>query len=237
MFVLNRPLKVEAVREPVQRRLIPRNANPANRFNGHWAEEVGEFTRSRGGKQEGQGNGIGTGSGGGASAGPGFFGIKAEANSIVYVVDSSGSMNLPHDSKWKTRYRRLKAEIVKSVGEMSPGQRFYIIFFNSKAMRMPARSLQPAEQKRKTRYLKWMIAQKAKGETDPRGALHYALALQPDVIYFLTDGMFRKPVKRDLLKIRQNNVAIHTFAFGDRRSEETMQQIAKSNGGRYHFVP
>lgn len=197
--------------------------------------EPGPAGRKNGGEGTGEGTGRGTGDGS-AEAGA-FFGLQVRAQSVVFVVDASGSMNLPHHSQWKTRFRRLKVEIVKSISGMEAGQRFYIIFFNSEAVRMPAGSLQPARREIKLHFLRWMAKQHARGETDPRTALQYAMSLQPDVIYFLTDGAFPKKVERELLSLRQNRVAIHTFAFGDRKAETVMKQIAAANGGRYHFVP
>lgn len=188
------------------------------------------------GALKGNGDGAGTGSGGGANADDGFFRIKPETRSVVYVVDCSGSMNSPHNSVWKTRFRRLKAELLRSIGGMGPRQQFYIIFFNDHPIRMPAQTLQPALPGTKRRFLEWMAKQRAIGNTDPRGALHYALNLRPDVIYFLTDGAFAFKIRKNLLTIHQNRVAIHTFAFGSRKGEEVMKKVAAQNGGKYKFV-
>ena len=82
-----------------------------------------------------------------------------------------------------------------------------------------------------------MAGIRAIGETDPRGALYHALRLQPDAIYFLTDGIFTSRVQRELRAIKQTQVEIHTFVFGNRAGEELMKTIAASNGGRYKYVP
>ena len=226
LLVRDRTVKT-TVQQPTETRVITREGDPV--LFGSLAEDVGAL--------RGNGNGDGTGTGGGADAGKGFFGMKPEVNSTVFVVDCSGSMNLQHPSAWKTRFRRLKVELLRSISGMRPEQRFYIIFFNDGPIRMPAPTLQAAVPRNKRRFLEWMAKQKAVGQTDPRGAMKYALALQPDVIYFLTDGAFAFKMKRDLLNIRQSRVAIHTFAFSNRTGEDVMKQIAKQNGGKYHFVP
>lgn len=183
------------------------------------------------------GSGTGTGTGRGAGAGSGFFGTKATGLSVVYVVDASRSMNHPHASPAKTRFKRLKLELVKSIMSMPSDAEFFIIFFNDEAIPMPAATLQAASESNKRRYLSWMAEAKADRETDPRKALSIALKMRPDVIFFLTDGSFDRPVERDLLKLSQRRSTIHTFAFGTDAGNETMRAIAKANGGKYHYVP
>jgi len=187
------------------------------------------------GGNAGQGTGRGTSQG--AGAGTGFFGVDASVSSVVFVVDCSGSMNRPHDSAAKTRFRRLKFELIKSIGNMKPSTRFFIVFFNDRAHPMPAQGLQNATAPLQQHYLKWMAKVPAGGETDPRAALNLALLLSPEAIYFLTDGSFAHKIDRELLKLHQRRVSIHTFAFGDRGAEIIMKALANNNGGRYHFVP
>lgn len=207
-------------------------------FESHLTEVVGALTVSGGGPDSlsiGEGNGEGRGTGDGE--GQNFFGIRADGRRFVYLVDCSRSMNHPHDSQWKTRFRRLKFEILKSVGAMTADQEFFIIFFSDGAHPMPAATLQPATPWAKQRYLKWMAGRVADGDTEPREALTLALRLQPDVIYFLTDGSFNYRTNEFLKKLRQKRTAIHTFCFGDRAGEEILRFVAQNNGGEYHFVP
>src|SRR5690606_8639207 len=109
------------------------------------------------------------------------------------VVDCSRSMNHPHPGPGKTRIGRVKLELVRSVHNLEPNQQFFIIFFNERAYPMPAERLIEASDSSKLRYLRWMAGARADGQTDPSQALAMALRLQPDLIYFLTDGDF-KPV-------------------------------------------
>jgi von Willebrand factor type A domain len=231
---LHRPVKLNRVAAPVLAAPVPRDALGGELVSG-LADKVDANFSGTGGK--GAGAGSGEGNGGGGSAGPGFFGLKADAKSIVFVVDCSGSMNTRHNSEWKTRFKRVKYEMLKSVTGMNAGQRFYIIFFNNKPVRMPARGLLPATPAVKTDALKWMARQSADGGTDPRAALRYALRLQPDMVYFLTDGAFSPRVRRALLSVQQYRVAIHTFVFGNPAGEAAMKQIAVQNRGKYTYIP
>jgi hypothetical protein len=181
--------------------------------------------------------GTGAGVSPGSGTGSGFFGSDSSVGSVVFVVDCSGSMNRPHNSAAKTRFRRLKFELIKSIGNMNPTKQFFIVFFNDRAHPMPALGLQWATAEVQQHYLKWMAQVPAGGQTDPRGALHQALLLRPEAIYFLTDGSFAHKIDQELLNLHQRRVAIHTFAFGDRGAEHILRALADHNGGRYHFVP
>jgi hypothetical protein len=204
------------------------------------AEHVGTFDPH--GTPGGTGSGgVGTGTGGGTGAGSGqggqFFGIPGGSQRIVFVVDASRSMNMPHPSEAKTRFKRLKLELLRSVQSMSEGDLFFLIFFNDKPLPMPASSLQPAASQSSAPYLQWMAEMRADGETDPRDALALALTLRPDVVYFLTDGDFKFGVARDLEQLSQTKTTIHTIAFGNRDAEKLLKSMAAANRGEYRFVP
>ncbi len=183
--------------------------------------------------------GIGHGRGDGVGQGTGFFGLKpSSTESVVFVVDGSRSMNHPHDSPSKTRYRRLKLELIRSIYEMQPTQSFHVIFFHREAVPMPATTLISAAPRQRDPYLRWIAEQSAGGSpTDPLPALELALTLRPDVICFLTDGEFDTRIKRRLNTLKQQQTAIHTFAFGESFAEATLKQLAIQNRGEYRFVP
>lgn len=201
---------------------------------GSLTEDVGPLAGSGGPG----GSGSGSGGGDGAGVGDGFFGRRhADGKSFVYVVDCSRSMGAPHRSQWKTRLGRVKVELINSISTLSPEQSFFVIFFNGGSHPMPATGLLDATPENKQKCLEWVVSVPPAGETDPRQALLLALRLEPEVIYFLTDGAFRPNIRGDLGRIKQRRSAIHTFAFGDRAGERTLEAIAKQNRGEYHFVP
>ena len=192
----------------------------------------------KGSIKPGKGRGLGEGDGNGNGSGPGFFGSVPGAKRIVYVVDNSRSMNAKHDSPSKTRFRRLKVELIKSILELPPESRFFVIFFADEMLAMPAESLQPATPQSKDHYLRWVAqVDPGGGPTDPRDAMAAAIKLQPDLIYFLTDGEFKKGVNLRLRSIKLPRTAIHTFAFGETLGEELLKDVARNNGGEYTFVP
>lgn len=232
VVALNQTLTSQAVREPRDDSPAPEFPFDDPDFVRMLARTVHAETRGRG-----RGDGRGDGSGGGATRGLGFFGEPVPGKSYAYVLDCSRSMNYPHGGKWKSRMKRLKAELVRSVGTLAPENHFFIVFFNDEPRPMPARRLQAAVPATKQFYLKWAIAMKPDGETKPAGSLRLALKLQPDVIHFLTDGQFEPKIHRILKKIRQDRTVIHTYALGNPDSEKILRELAASNGGKYHFIP
>ncbi|MCX7421425.1 MAG: VWA domain-containing protein [Planctomycetia bacterium] len=164
-------------------------------------------------KQTGNGNGVGKGIGNGIGDGKQFFGMASEGKSFVYVLDCSMSMNHPHDSEAKTRFKRIKLELLNSIHHLRPDQEFFIVFFNHEAIAMPANGMVSAVAENQARYLNWMKEVTAVGDTDPTAALEIALKLRPDVIYFLTDGAFSPDANQIVRSIKQSRSIIHTFTF------------------------
>ncbi|MFK7778826.1 MAG: hypothetical protein QM501_12030 [Gimesia sp.] len=181
------------------------------------------------------GSGNGTGSGG-------FFGHKTKAQKIVYVVDSSKSMNFPHDSDGKTRLGRVKLELANAILSMDEKQEFFIIFFSDFAIPMPARQLQFATPRSKKKYLSWVAKVPGFGTTEPLQALLLALRLQPDTIYFLTDGQFDPIVVRAFNKAakktpRRHKIVVNGICLGNREGEQVIRELTENNSGTYTFIP
>lgn len=178
--------------------------------------DVGRVTSPVGGaigSREGAGVGDGFGNGAGSDAADSFFGLRPVGRRVVFVLDCSRSMNHPHNTDAKTRFKRMKIELIRSIQGMGPESEFYLIFFNDFAIPMPSRGLVQAAEQPKLHYLNWMKDLKADGNTEPREALQLALRLQPDILYFLTDGSFTYRVQQDLLNLQSGRTEIHTFAF------------------------
>lgn len=210
---------LNSVTNPVDS-LMPAGAQTflsANSIASPWANaDVSGATTpvgSASGSRDGQGSGDGLGDGNGSDASDSFFGLRPIGRRFVFVLDCSRSMNHPHNTEAKTRFKRMKQELIKSIQGMGPESEFYLIFFNDFAIPMPSRGLVPAAHEPKLKYLYWMKDLKADGNTEPREALLQALRLQPDILYFLTDGSFTYRVEQDLLRLRSGRTEIHTFAF------------------------
>ncbi len=189
-----------------------------------------------GGDGGGSGGGSGGGRGSGIGLGAGFFGSKGAGKSFVYVVDCSGSM-------YGQRFRRAKEELVRSIGKLSPEQKFFVYFFNDRTFPLfdpkPAKTMIPATPANRQRASAWIRSREPESTTDPLYALQQALELKPEVIFLLTDGELDDPVEVQKM-IRKNNkahVVIHTIAFENEDGAVTLEAIAKENNGTFRFVP
>ncbi|MCA8998988.1 MAG: VWA domain-containing protein [Planctomycetaceae bacterium] len=166
-----------------------------------------------------------------------FFGINAEQESVVFVVDCSKSMNHPYPGEAKTRFGRVKVELVRTIGQMTEANKFFMVFFNTQALPMPSDRLVEATPGMQQFYLRWMAQFRAEGRTDPMDALLLALRLNPSVIYFLTDGDFDYRVVPAVTAANRRGTVIHTIGFGDDRGEKFLREIATRNRGTYKFIP
>jgi hypothetical protein len=89
----------------------------------------------------------------------------------------------------------------------------------------------PATADNRAKMVKWIKTLKPDNDTAPEEALERALKLQPQVIYFLTDGEL-PPTTGDTDKgfePRQKTV-IHTIAFGTEEGADMLKAIPRDNG-------
>ncbi len=188
------------------------DAQPAAWSIADLSQHVGGVSSSNGVSAK-NGSGTGEGNATGDGSGNGFFGSTVDGRRFVFVLDCSRSMNHPHDSDAKTRFKRLKLELIQSIVSMADSQEFHLIFFNDGPITMPSPRPVSASLAAKEYYLTWMQTLKADGNTDPTIAMQLALRFRPDVIYFLTDGSFTHKTQLELLRLPFGKTQLHTFAF------------------------
>jgi len=167
------------------------------------------------------------------SGGPEFFGLGGQARGarrIVYVVDRSGSMLTTIDG--------VKKELRQSIGKLRRSQKFHVIFFNAGSpLENPPKRLVSAIQANKRSAYRFVDGIAAGGGTDPRLALRRAFAVDPDLIYFLTDGEFDPKIVTLLSALNRNRrVRIFTIAYVSRTGAPLLERIAREHNGEYRFV-
>ena len=185
----------------------------------------------------GTGGGTGDGQGTGSGSGQGFFGLETKVTRTVFVVDASRSMNYPYPGEAKNRLGRVKIELYRTISKMSEEQSFFVIFFNTAPIPMPSRGMVHADPLVIRRYMEWIFAVRGMDKTDPQAALLMALRLNPDQIYFLTDGDFSYRCVRSAREANLNRIPIHTIGFGGKEGEKNLQEIARDSQGTYQFIP
>ena len=163
-----------------------------------------------------------------------FFGLGGSARGarkIVYIVDRSGSMI---DS-----FVIVQAELKRSISALRRNQKFHVIFFNSgPPLENPPKRLVSAIDSQKQLFFEFLATVIPRGDTKPERAMNRALALHPDLVYLLSDGIdFRPSLLRKLDEWNKDRRSrIFTIAYLDRTGSELLERIAREHNGEFKFV-
>jgi hypothetical protein len=166
-----------------------------------------------------------------------FFEIGARAGSVVYVIDRSASMGL------RGALGLAKRELLASVEKLPAETRFQIIIYNrlAECLKIGGRTdLVPASLENKREVAALLESVRPEGSTDPLPALRRALALRPEVIFFLTDADdfdFRQVAA--LTQLNHGRTAIHSIEMNTlhrNRDDLPLQVLARTNRGQYRAI-
>lgn len=177
-----------------------------------------------------------------------FFGVAGNAQSVVYVVDASGSLvdTLPY----------VLAELRQSIHRLAQQQQFTVLFFQGNdLLEMPPIGLRQATAINQQQAIQWINPDGgnlfAKGQSNPLPALQKALGYEPDIVFLLTDNLAAQQtgtaddqtLLAQIAKANTGQTAIHTiqFLYKDAASEHAnaiplLKQLAQQHGGKYTFV-
>ncbi|MEX2578282.1 MAG: hypothetical protein WD342_04425 [Verrucomicrobiales bacterium] len=206
------------------------------------------------------------------SAGDGmvsFFGSKANAKKLVFVVDVSRSMSMQGDSG-TSRFKLMKEELKKTVGSLPHGIQYQLVFFagpawfaggelkekdwNSKGPfvwsykdgsdhRLPQKPLLRATKSQIEKTLEHIDEVTMVGGTDWRAPLKMAMNLEPDVIYFMTDGAIEpdpdmKPLVEDVLDYNRekSGARINAICLMEPDAFDMLQELAEKTRGDLSMV-
>jgi hypothetical protein len=194
----------------------------------------------------------------GSGPGASFFGTVAHGDQFVYIVDISTSMDQGQGASASegSRLVRALAELRASIDRLSERQSFYVILFNGQTRRMfddgaVFPQFLEATAENKQRLNEWLATVRSGASTDPREAIRLGLGMQGSALFLLSDGEFngqQTSINTDLLngnpgvfdvvdRHNRSRTPIHTVAYEDKANGKVMEQIARSTGGAYRFVP
>jgi hypothetical protein len=209
--------------------------------------------------------GLGAGSGlGGLASGVGFFGIQDRGESVVLMIDVSGSMFLRlGDAAFET----VRDEAAQLVDALAPGTRFGIVVWSGGAGRWREQLVPASAENREAarafiagldghayRRLGRMCAQVLRDEaggTRHDLALRQAFTLKPEVVYLISDGNAMRgtdamaneeiwSLARGLQKELETPARLHAIYFvtgpAKANERELLQKLARSNGGKFREV-
>lgn len=167
------------------------------------------------------------------------FGIEAVGNKFVWLFDRSASME-------GARLAAAKKQLIESLRPLGETQQFDIIFFSHRLQIFnslgSSHRVTFGTERNKKLAAEFVSAVKADGGTDRMSALKQALALQPDVIFFLSDA--DRPMSADELdKVAELNdragakICAIEFGHGDPPAgKSSLDTLAKANGGQYVYI-
>lgn len=183
--------------------------------------------------------------GAGVKSGPGpsmakgtttFFQVPTEGRRIVYVVDASMSMGKDG------ALRAAGNELVASIKRLPSSARFQVIVYNTRPhFLMPKweKLLEPSPGVISA-VAQAVAALTAEGGTNHGPALEQALALSPDVVYFLTDA---DDLTQDHLRLARRlnhaHAVIHTIELSTlhrHRPGMPLQLLASEHKGQYRAI-
>jgi hypothetical protein len=160
-----------------------------------------------------------------------FFGVRAQGQVFVYVIDCSGSM-LDDD-----RLIRAKGELRKSIDRLQHPQRFHVIFYNDRPIPMLGDLPRSADLGAKSQLNQWLRLIQPDGGTDPRSAMALALSLRPDAVFLLSDGEFPDGTVESIARRNPRKVPIHCVDLSGGLAGDQLLRIARDSGGQYASRP
>ncbi len=197
---------------------------------------------------------------------PKFFKEKIISKRIMFVIDTSGSMEEQDpavgDSPGGKRIERVKSELIRVVKELKSDVQFNIVAYSHqiKFWKDPKKAgLQKATPEGKADAIKFVSALKADGATHTDEALVKAFeSIEINTIVLLSDGaptkynaqtnqMEPNPPEKILEQVKGLNrlrgVKIHTFCFkvfekmgGAEPLLDFMKRLAEENGGKMTLI-
>ncbi|MCR9197541.1 MAG: hypothetical protein NXI04_02755 [Planctomycetaceae bacterium] len=186
----------------------------------------------------------GYGASGSPTPGPGetsFMDIVGDGQRFVYVIDASSSMN--NDQRMDLAKSQLKG----SLRLLQPNQQFQVLFYNESSTRIKLRRRAAQDMYVATKVNIQLAEDEidrvvARSGTKHKTPLLNALLLEPDVVYFLTDGDKPSLSPSELRMVKKTNrsrARIHVveFATGLPETRDSwLEQLALQSGGVYRRI-
>lgn len=156
-----------------------------------------------------------------------FFGIEADAGTVMYVIDKSSSMGS------LKRLEQAKAELISSLQSLNDSQSFGIVWFSSTAVAQIQTPI-PSTSKNKAKAIQRIKSVYAAGGTNPTPAIKIALETQADAIFLLSDGEVDQYCVGEIARLNSRKIPIHTISFSSQVVH--LKKIAEDSGGFFNVA-
>ncbi len=193
------------------------------------------------------------GAGGGGTGTTSLFGLAGEGGKFVYVFDRSESMNSVFTLYSQQRIlssitplKSAKMEMARSLGALSKANEFQIVFYNDDVEVFGAghydQKLFRATKENKQMANEYIEKMPGEGFTNHLLALDAAVALEPDVIFLLTDGEAKDDLHPNVVRrltkyCQRRNIVINVVHFCNMPRENcTLVRLAEKTSGQHVFI-
>lgn len=165
------------------------------------------------------------------------FGVEGTGVKFVYLFDRSDSMH-------GQPLAAVKQQLVASIQSLRSVNQFFIFFFNHQVSAWDGGGARVsfATDGNKRAAAHFVEGISATGGTYRWDALRRALALRPDVIFFLTDTDNQMPeleVEKAIQRAVRAGIVIQSIEFGPGpggRIDNFLRRLARETGGQYTYV-
>jgi hypothetical protein len=158
-----------------------------------------------------------------------FFGDGEPANSTVFVIDVSGSMQSAD------RLPRVIRALSRAIDQLKSKQRLCVLLFDDGYYAFPTDRLVDASARNKEEIQRGLIHPPGGGGTNPLSAMELAIGLNPERIVLLSDGEFDPNA---IAQITTQNKSLKKPAridcVGLMEQVVVLQEIARQNQGVYY---
>jgi hypothetical protein len=175
-----------------------------------------------------------------------YMGIPLLGDKVIFVLDSSGSMNSGMAETQHSRGKRAVGELVRLLPNLPKQARFDVIFFSDRVSRLSAGKLLANEEARINSATRWLESNDFDGGTNLFGGLEKAFHTDDvEEIILLTDGMPSAGAIQQTSRIlswvqrrnRWKNVRVSTIGLSaPHESGLFLGKLAQQNSGVYRAI-
>lgn len=171
----------------------------------------------------------------------GYYGIPIGAKRVVFTIDVSGSMR-------GAKVEAAKRELIEAIKDLPENVFFGVVPFAG-VVSSWSPELRPADGKNKEYAIQYILAQETRNGTASYDALEASFALEPEAIYFVSDGApvgGKISVPDEIVTAvsqanRLRRISIHTVGIGTKDPSQPllarfMRNLAQPNWGEFREV-
>jgi hypothetical protein len=168
-----------------------------------------------------------------------IFGTSpAWGRSFVFLIDRSKSMG----NEGLGVLEAAAKELIVGLAGLASEHRFQVIAYNHSTHYFTGRSLEPATPDNIERAARFVANLPAFGRTEHFMGLASALALEPDIVFLLTDGgepQLTEAQLRTFARLNQGRTGVYCLHFSAQGKPfvgDSLRQLAEGNGGEYRQI-